>query len=152
MYIDDCISATSSMKEELTHFITSASSFHPARKYIWKILKSSVVFLDIKVSINAKGLSIIVYYKAYRFPLLFVTFIFSSFPRQRLHPVLNFLDKSEEMCQFFKKRGYPDFFVNTAQHRTRKFDRQTALQLRHIKKRKRENSICTISFKMLSLR
>ena len=32
------------------------------------------------------------------------------------------------MCQFFKKGGYPDSVVNTAQHRAQKIDRQSALQ------------------------
>ena len=32
-YIDDCIGATSSTKEELTQFITAVNSFHPALKY-----------------------------------------------------------------------------------------------------------------------
>ena len=31
-YIDDCIGATSSSREELDHFITSVNSFHPALK------------------------------------------------------------------------------------------------------------------------
>ena len=33
-YIDDCIDATSSTREELTQFITAANSPHPALKYI----------------------------------------------------------------------------------------------------------------------
>ena len=32
-YIDDCVSATSSSKEELNLFINSVNSFHPALKY-----------------------------------------------------------------------------------------------------------------------
>ena len=32
-YIDDCIGATASTKEELTQFITAVNSFHPALKY-----------------------------------------------------------------------------------------------------------------------
>ena len=33
-YIDDCIGAISSSREELNRFITSVNSFHPALKYI----------------------------------------------------------------------------------------------------------------------
>ena len=33
-YIDDCIGATSSTREELTHFITAVNSFHPALLYL----------------------------------------------------------------------------------------------------------------------
>ena len=32
-YIDDCIGATSSTREELTQFITAVNSFYPALKY-----------------------------------------------------------------------------------------------------------------------
>ena len=54
-YIDDCISATSALpqrylnatsstKEELTHFITTVSSFHPALKYTREISETSLLF------------------------------------------------------------------------------------------------------------
>jgi len=36
-YIDDCIGATSSTKEDLNQCITAVNSFHPALKYIWEI-------------------------------------------------------------------------------------------------------------------
>ena len=62
-YIDGCIGATSSSREELDHFITSVNSFHPALKYTWEISEISIAFLDIKVSINDNGLSTSVYYK-----------------------------------------------------------------------------------------
>ena len=55
-YIDECISATSSSREELDHFITSVNSFYPALKYTWEISEISIAFLDIKVSINGNGL------------------------------------------------------------------------------------------------
>ena len=32
------------------------------------------------------------------------------------------------MCQFFKKRGYPDCAVTTGKHRAQEIDRETALQ------------------------
>ena len=47
-YIDDCIGATSSTREELTQFITAVNSFHPALKYTWEISDTSLAFLDIK--------------------------------------------------------------------------------------------------------
>ena len=49
-YIDDCIRATSSTREELTQFITAVNSFHPALKYTWEISDTSLAFLDIKIS------------------------------------------------------------------------------------------------------
>ena len=50
-YIDDCIGATSSTREELTQFITAVNSFHPALKYTWAISDTSLALLDIKISI-----------------------------------------------------------------------------------------------------
>ena len=43
-YIDDCIGATSSTREELTQFITAVNSFHPALKYTWEISDTSLAF------------------------------------------------------------------------------------------------------------
>ena len=62
-YIDDCIGATSSTKEELTQFITVINSFHPALKYTREICDTSLAFLDIKISIEGNGLCTSVYYK-----------------------------------------------------------------------------------------
>ena len=62
-YIDDCIGAISSSREELDRFITSVNSFHPALKYTWEISETSLAFLDIKVSINGNGLRTSVHYK-----------------------------------------------------------------------------------------
>ena len=50
-YIDNCIGATSSAREELTQFITAVSSFHPVLKYTWEVSDSSLAILDIKISI-----------------------------------------------------------------------------------------------------
>ena len=55
-YIDDCIGAISSSREELDQFITSVNSFHPALKYTWEISETSLAFLDIKVSIRGNVL------------------------------------------------------------------------------------------------
>ena len=61
-YIDDCVGATSSTREELT-FITAVNWFHPALKYTWEISETSLVFLDIKLSIEGNGLCTSVHYK-----------------------------------------------------------------------------------------
>ena len=55
---------------------------------------------------------------------------FSEFLRlRRLCSVdTNFNNNCEEMCQFFKKRGYPDSAVTTGKHRAQEIDRETALQ------------------------
>ena len=136
-YIDDCIGATSSSREELDHFITSVKSFHPALKYTWEISETPIAFLDIKVSINGNGLSTSVHYKptdshsyllhSSSHPSHVKNAIpFSQFLRLRrlCSDDSDFSNKSEEMRHFFKKRGYPEFVVNTAQHRAQQIDRQ----------------------------
>ena len=47
------------------------------------------------------------------------------------------MNKSEEMCRFFKKRGYPDSVVNTAQHGAQQIDQQSALQTSQEEKNER---------------
>ena len=56
-YIHDCISATSSTRDELTQLITVINSFHLAFKYIWEISDTSLAFLDIKISIKVRNKS-----------------------------------------------------------------------------------------------
>jgi len=56
----------------------------------------------------------------------------------------DFSNKSEEMRHFFKKRGYPDSVVNTAQHRAQQIDRQSALQTSQ--KEKNERIPFTLSY------
>ena len=45
-YVDDCIGAISSSREELDQFITSVNSFHPALKYTWKIISQTSDWLS----------------------------------------------------------------------------------------------------------
>ena len=49
-YIDDCIGATSSTREELTQFITAVNSFYPALKYTWEISDTSFIYIYIYFS------------------------------------------------------------------------------------------------------
>ena len=56
-YIDDCISATSSTRDEVTQLITVINSFRLALKYTWEILDTSLAFLDIKISIKVRNKS-----------------------------------------------------------------------------------------------
>ena len=160
-YIDDCISATSSIREELNQSITAVNSFHPAPKYAWKISDSSLAFLDGKVSIEGNGLCTSVYYKPTdsRSYLLYSPshpshvknpFPFSQF--LRLHRLCSedsdFSLKSEEMCDFFDKRGYPASVVQAGHHRAQQIDRQSALQTSHNQAVK---SIILKSFKLLQI-
>ena len=140
-YIDDCIGATSSSKEELNLSINSVNSFHPALKYTWEISENSLAFLDIKLSINDNGLSTSVHYKptdSHNYLLhssshpqhVKNAIPFSQFLRLRrlCSDDTDFNNKCEEMCHFFKKRGYPDSAVNTGKHRAQEIDRETVLQ------------------------
>ena len=62
-YIDDCVGATTSTREELDQFKTAVNSFHLALKYTWEISDTSLAFLDIKVSIEGNGSCTSVHYK-----------------------------------------------------------------------------------------
>ena len=140
-YIDDCVGATSSTREELEQFIYSINSFHPALKYTWQISETSIAFLDINVSIHNNGLSTSVYYKptdAHSYLLhssshpnhVKNSIPFSQFLRLRrlCSDELDFSNKSEEMLQFFKNLGYPDSVVKTAQERAQTTNQQSAPQ------------------------
>ena len=140
-YIDDCIGATSSSREDLNQFITAVNSFHPALKYTWEISDTSLAFLDIKVSIEGNGLCISVHYKptdSHSYLLYSSShpshaknsIPYSQFLRLRrlCSDDSDFSLKSEEMCNFFNKRGYPASVVEAGHHRAQQIDRQSALQ------------------------
>ena len=140
-YIDDCIGAISSSREELDQFITSVNSFHPALKYTWEISETSLAFLDIKVSIRGNVPCTSVHYKptGSHSYLLYSSshpshvknaIPYSQFLRLRrlCSDDSDFSSKSEEMCQFFEKRGYPVSVVKVGHHRAQQFDRQSSLQ------------------------
>ena len=140
-YIDDCIGAISSSREELNRFITSVNSFHPALRYTWEISETSLAFLDIKVSINGNVLRTTVHYKptdSHSYLLhssshpshVKNSIPYSQFLRLRrlCSDDSDFSNKSQEMCQFFEKRGYPASVIQTAHHRAQQTDRQSALQ------------------------
>jgi len=114
-YIDDCIGATSSSREERDYFITSVNPFHLAMKYTWEISETSIALLDIKVSINGNALSTSVHYK----PTDSHSYLLnsSSHPSHVKNSVplsqflrlqrlcsddSDFSNKSGEMCHFFK--------------------------------------------------
>ena len=140
-YIDDCIGAISSSREELDQFITSVNSFHPALKYTWEISETSLAFLDIKVSIRGNALCTSVHYKPtdshsyLLYSLSHPSHVKNSIPysqflrlRRLCSDDSDFSSKSEEMCQFFEKRGYPVSVVKAGHHRAQQFDRQSSLQ------------------------
>ena len=117
-YIDHCLGATSSTSEEHDQFITAVNSFHPAHKYTWEISDTSLAFLDIKVSVEGNGLCTTVHYKPtdphsyLLYSSLHPSHVKNSIPYSqflRLPRLCSedseFSLKSEEMCDFFDKRG-----------------------------------------------
>ena len=115
-FIDDCIGATLSSREELDHFITSVNSFHPALKYTWRISETLIAFLDIKVSINGNVLSTSVHYKptdshgyllhsSSHPPHVINSIPFTQFLRLRClcSDYSDFSNKSEEMCHYLQE-------------------------------------------------
>ena len=140
-YIDDCNGATSSSREDLNQFITAVNSFHPALKYTWEIFDTSLAFLDIKVSIEGNGLYTSVHYKltdSHSYLLhssSHPSHVKNSIPYSRFlrlrclcRDASDFSLKSEEMCNFFNKHGYPASVVEAGHHRAQQIDRQSALQ------------------------
>ena len=140
-YIDDCVGATSSTREELNQFITAVNSFHPALRYTWEISDTSLAFLDIKVSVEGNGLCTSVHYKptdSHSYLLYsssHPSHVKNSIPYSQFLrlPRLcsedsDFSLKSEEMCEFFDNRGYPASVVEAGHHRDQQIDRQSALQ------------------------
>ena len=139
-YIDDCIGATSSTREEINQFITAVNSFHPALKYTCEISDSSLAFPDIKISIEGNGLCSSVHYK--------VTDSHSCLLYSSSHPshvknsilILRFLDfvafvvrilnfpKTRWNVRFLRQSDYPASVVQVGHHHAQLFDRQSALQ------------------------
>ena len=100
-----------------------------------------MAFLDIKISIEGNGLCTSVYHK----PTDSHSYLLysSSYPSHvkksvpfsqflRLHRLRSddsdFSEKSDTMCQFFDKRGYPVSVVQAGHHRAQQIDRKSALQ------------------------
>ena len=113
------------LPEELNQFITAVNSFHPAIKYTWEISDTSLAFLDIKLSIEDNGLCTSVYYKptdshSYLFySSSHPSHVKNSIPYSQLLRLCrlcsggsDFSLKSEEMYNFFDKRGYPVAILN----------------------------------------
>ena len=139
-YIDDCIGAISSSREELNRFITSINSFHPPFKYTWEISKTGFSRYQ-SLYMSGNGLCTSVHYK----PTDSHSYLLhsSSHPFHVKHSIpysqflrlrhlcsdeSDFSNKSKEMCQFFEKRGYPASVIQAAHHRAQQIDRQSALQ------------------------
>ena len=140
-YIDDCLGATSCTKEELERFIGFVNSFHPALKFIWEISETSVIFLDINISVQDNNLATSVHYKptdSHSY-LLYSSFHpshvkdsipYSKFLRLRrlCSEDSDFNSKCDEMSNFFTERGYPDGILSKALNRVQNVNRVSALE------------------------
>ena len=100
---------------------------------------TSLAFPDIKVSIEGNGLCTSVHYKptdSHSYLLhssshpshVKNSIPYSQFLRLRRLCSDDFSNKSQEMCHFFEKRGYPSSVIQAAHHRAQQIDRQSALQ------------------------
>ena len=138
-YIDDCFGATSCSRQELDYFITSVNSFHPALKFTWVVSECSIAFLDINGLISGNRLSTSVHYKptdshsylmhSSSHPAHVKNSIpYSQFLRLRrlCSDDTDFSEKSEELCHFFKARGYPDPVIHNSKHRAQSVHPQSA--------------------------
>ena len=152
-YIDDCFGATSCSRQELDYFITSVNSFHPALKYTWVVSECSIAFLDTNVSISGNRLSTSVHYKptdshsyllhSSSHPAHVKNSIpYSQFLRLRrlCSDDTDFSEKAEEMCQFFKTRGYPDPVIHNSKHRAQSVHPQSAPLSSHNKLQEKTHS------------
>ena len=105
----------------------------------WEISNTSLAFLDIKVSIQGNGLCVH-YNPTDSYGYLFYS---SSHPSHVMNSISysqfrrlcglcsedsGFSSESEEMCDFFNKRGYPASVVQGGHHRAQQIDRQSGSQ------------------------
>ena len=101
----------------------------------------SLAFLDIKVSIEGNGLCTSVHYKPTHshsnllYSSSHLSDVKNSIPysqfirlRRLCSEASDFSFKSEEMCDFFDKRGYPASVVQAGHHCAQEIDRQSTLQ------------------------
>ena len=139
-FIDDCIGATTLSEKELLAFIQFANNFHPAIQLTHEISSTSVVFLDIAISICHQSFKTSVHYK----PTDAHSYLnfHSSHPSATTHSIpfsqflrlrrlcsepVDFEDKAEEMKGFFLARDYPAQVLESALAKVKLISRSTAL-------------------------
>ena len=84
-YIDDCIGATSSTREELIQFITAVNSFYRLLNIPGKFPTLLWLFQTSKVILKLTAYALVLILQTYRFIQLLVVFIFASITRQEFH-------------------------------------------------------------------
>ena len=111
-YIDDCVGATSSTREELNQFITAVNSFHPALKYTWEISDTSLAFPWILKFLSNATVYAPVCTTNPQIPIVICCIHLHIHQMSRiLFLILSFLDfvafVVKTLIEFFDKRGYP---------------------------------------------
>jgi hypothetical protein len=142
-FIDDCLGATTLSEPELRDYISFVNDFHPSINYTHSISSSSVVFLDIDISLTHGSFSTSIHYKptdAHSYlhfhsshpPSTTTSIPFSELLRLRrlCSDPTDFAEKSLEMCHFFTDRHYPPNVVQTALNKVNSISREEALQPR----------------------
>ena len=113
-YIDDCLGCCSLTESELQHFFDFANDFNPAIKFTHSISPSSVVFLDIQISLSDGFFNTTVHYKPtdshshLNYHSSHPTSTRNSIPfsqflrlRRLCSDTLDFEDKAQEMTGFY---------------------------------------------------
>ena len=122
-YIDDILGLADLPVTDIENFIDSFGKFHPAVQFTHEI-SNTVNFLDIKLSIENRGVSTSVYYKptdshAYlHYHSNHSSSCKNAIPYSqffRLHRLCSETDdfsaKSEEMCRFFYDKAFDSCFI-----------------------------------------
>ena len=140
-YIDDCVGVTSMPRPELDLFIGRMNSLHTSINFTSVISTSDISFLDIKATLTHTGVRTSVHYK----PTDSHAFLLyqSSHPRKcrdsipysqllRLRRLCqddhDFIDRSNEMLDFFRARNYPEDVLHRAVSAISGVCRQSTLQ------------------------
>ena len=103
---------------------TAVNSFHPALKYTWEISDTSLALLDINFPSKATVYAPVCTTN----PQILIFICCIHLCSEDTGEDSDFSLKSEEMCDFFDKRGYPVSIVQADHHRAQQIDRQSALQ------------------------
>ena len=139
-YIDDGVGSSVMAFNDLEKFIVNFNDFHYAVKFTWKITDTSLECLDVKMSVQEGDISTSIYYKptdshsylrydSHHPPKCIDSIPFSQFLRLRriCSSDADFVEKSEEMSEFFYDRGYPTTVVKAALERCKGISRSEAL-------------------------
>ena len=136
-YIDDCIGITKMNMQQLQSFIDFVGNFHSSIKFTSTIHRSAVNFLDIQIKLKENKISTSIFYKStdsHSFLMYSSSHpesCKSSIPFSQLLRLkrlcsdeADFLEKSNEMLDFFRRRSYPETVLISAVNRIKGMTRQ----------------------------